>query len=546
MMGFFSSKKAESQDSYMDHSEKSVVQTIRSRLSGKSKGKEREVISSPVPSSTRLPNGSRLGDNLVPINHKLGLQGSTLKREGGPSSQPVLNKSHSAPSTSSRTDVITDEEYRLLRQSLFERFASGDVAPSEAPHVPLARPGRSSIDGRASLSSQTRPASQFQVDPARTPSLRTKPSMASTVSTLFRRASRRTSSGMPQSSAASDASSVFSMSSQQSNTLRWPLNRGLSRKTSDTSIRTEVSRAPYESSFNSRPNSAMEQYLSPSRSTTRSLRRLATATPPSSFPARLPGVESTKPSPTSADVFSDDNLQTAKDIRREMEVVEAEGRRLMDAFNGLELTTLTRRRHQPPRLPPIITHTSDGSRSINGDLSSSLSPDRRRGDMDAFSVRSNTSAGTTFSAAKSQHSRRLQSSHKPVSLLRKSSFSSVSSSSRAGSLNGMPPLPSLPTPLSSLSLMNHIGIDSSSSVNLSRPSPLSTLAESEIVDRRSFAEARIVPGFDHEDADIIALEGELNDIRKRRGEVTARYEARLEYLRAKLKGAELHEKLLRK
>lgn len=399
------------------------------------------------------------------------------------------------------------------------------------------------------MTSQTRPSSQFLVDPSRTPSLRKKPSMASTVSTLFRRASRRPSSTALHSSAASDASSVFSMTSQQSNTMRRPIpSRGLSRKMSDTSIRTELSRPPYDSAYNSRPNSAMEQYLSPSRSTTRSLRRLATATPPSSFPAQLPSAHSFKTSPTSSDTFNDDNLQTAKDIRREMEVVEAEGRRLMDAFNGLELTTLTRRRHQPPRLPPLILQSSDGGRSINGDPTSSLSTDKRR-DMDAFSMRSNTSTGTSFSAAKSQHSRRLHGANKPVSLLRKSSFSSISSSVRTGSMNGAPPVPPLPVPPSSLSLLSHIGIDSSSSVNLARGSgqpPLSTLAESEIVDRRSFAEARIVPGFDHEDADIIVLEGELNDIRKRRGEVTARYEARLEYLRAKLKGAELHEKLLRK
>jgi len=40
--------------------------------------------------------------------------------------------------------------------------------------------------------------------------------------------------------------------------------------------------------------------------------------------------------------------------------------------------------------------------------------------------------------------------------------------------------------------------------------------------------------------------GELADIRRRRQEVIDRYETRLEYLRARLKGAELHEKLLRK
>lgn len=399
------------------------------------------------------------------------------------------------------------------------------------------------------MSSQTRPSSQFLIDPSRTPSLRTKPSMASTVSTLFRRASRRPSSTALHSSAASDASSIFSMSSQQSNTMHKPtIARVLSRKTSDTSIRTELSRPPYDLAYNSRPNSAMEQYLTPSRSTTRSLRRLATTTPPSSFPAQLPNGNSLKTPPTFSEAFNDDNLRSAKDIRREMEIVEAEGRRLMDAFNGLELTTLTRRRHQPPRLPPLIIQSSDGSRSINGDPSSSLSPDKRY-DMDAFSLRSNTSAGTTFSAAKSQHSRRLQGANKPVSLLRKSSFSSISSSVRTGSVNGMPPAPPLPAPPSSLSLLSHIGMDSSSSVNLPRGSgqpPLFALAESEIVDRRSFAEARIVTGLDHEDADILALEAELNDIRKRRGEVTARYEARLEYLRAKLKGAELHEKLLRK
>lgn len=49
-----------------------------------------------------------------------------------------------------------------------------------------------------------------------------------------------------------------------------------------------------------------------------------------------------------------------------------------------------------------------------------------------------------------------------------------------------------------------------------------------------------------EDEDIKAMEVELADIRRRRVEVTARYEARLEYLRARLKGAELREKVMRK
>jgi hypothetical protein len=39
---------------------------------------------------------------------------------------------------------------------------------------------------------------------------------------------------------------------------------------------------------------------------------------------------------------------------------------------------------------------------------------------------------------------------------------------------------------------------------------------------------------------------EMEELRRKRDEVAGRYEARLEYLRAKLKGAELHEKLLSK
>jgi hypothetical protein len=81
-------------------------------------------------------------------------------------------------------------------------------------------------------------------------------------------------------------------------------------------------------------------------------------------------------------------------------------------------------------------------------------------------------------------------------------------------------------------------LKSSSSVNLSRSTghlPLSTLAKDE-VGRERMAQSGVDGGF----------EDEMMDIQWRREEVSMRYEARLEYLRAKLKGAQLHEKLLRK
>jgi hypothetical protein len=48
------------------------------------------------------------------------------------------------------------------------------------------------------------------------------------------------------------------------------------------------------------------------------------------------------------------------------------------------------------------------------------------------------------------------------------------------------------------------------------------------------------------DEEVLPGEEDMDDIRRRREEVGQRYEARLDYLRAKLKGAQLHEKLLKK
>lgn len=86
-MGFFSTKKNENSDASFMDSDKSVVQIIRSRFVsgsgviprplpltsqkyGKSKGKEREIISSPVISSPRSPGTHRSGERLIPVNGK--------------------------------------------------------------------------------------------------------------------------------------------------------------------------------------------------------------------------------------------------------------------------------------------------------------------------------------------------------------------------------------------------------------------------------------------------------------------------------------------
>ena len=76
--------------------------------------------------------------------------------------------------------------------------------------------------------------------------------------------------------------------------------------------------------------------------------------------------------------------------------------------------------------------------------------------------------------------------------------------------------------------ISHGYLQAASSSNVSLHSKSSRLAVNVHVDEKEGAEA------------------ELEDIQRRRGEVSHRYQARLEYLRAKLKGAQLHETLMRR
>ena len=182
-----------------------------------------------------------------------------------------------------------------------------------------------------------------------------------------------------------------------------------------------------------------------------------------------------------------------------------------------------------------------------------------------MSMHSATSNGTSLSAHRSPvRSPRVVPStplvSQPISLGRKSSLSSISSRGRSGTTSGAPYLPALPSSL------GRLWSGSSSSVNLARSTnhlPLAPVAEGDSREsieghRRHLrldtsSSALLGPsstsprrnGLIGDDGDITALEAEMAEIRRRRAEVMGRYDERLGYLRAKLKGAELHEKLLR-
>ena len=299
-----------------------------------------------------------------------------------------------------------------------------------------------------------------------------------------------------------------------------------------------------------------------SRSSTTRSKRQAPPPPPSSFHHRTNGSEPKRMQTHSAildDEVDEGELKSSKEIRAQIEAVEAEGRRLMDAFNGLELSALTRKSQSPAI--PSSGHFLQGFDSF--DSSWSFRPPK---DADGVSMRSVTSNGTSLSAHRSpvRTPRTVPTTplvSQPISLGRKSSLSSISSRGRSAPTNGAPHLPALPSSL------GRLWAGSSSSVNLTRSTghlPLEPVAEG---DSRESVEGHVrhlhidtsasvllgtAPtssrrnGVVGDEGDIMALESEMVEIRRRRTEVMGRYDERLGYLRAKLKGAELHEKLLRR
>ncbi|KAF9219237.1 hypothetical protein BS17DRAFT_741041 [Gyrodon lividus] len=546
-MGFFSSRRPE-ETSFLED-DKSVVQVIRSRFYGKYKGKGREAF--PITASS--PQLPRTGCKS---------QGFTDRGSQSPTSlnlsprSPIRPLEQSSPRSAPRayTDAITstlaqrlnelaaanaegllnDEEYRLLRQNIFERLASGSSVPTENPVIPFGSHPRS-----PHKPSQLNPDSyvppQFHIRPGRTPSVRSKSSVSSAVSNLFKRGStRRISAISTKDGTISETSSTFSLGSVASNALkRRIIPRDLRSDSPSLRMQTPHDHAALLSP--TRPSGREHHPLGSAsyRSISRSMRRLGTATPPSSFPSRNPDLKHSPSIFTSDSSLDDEKVKPSQNIRLEIETMEAEGRRLLDAFNGLELSALTRSHYKPghaplPRSPSVSAfgrrnggEHNDSFLTAGGSTSGRGTP-YHGSDADGISLRSTTSYGTNVSQPCSHRPnpslRTSGSLAAPVAANRKRSMSSLSSRARVP--------PSTSSPALTHARLRELG--SVSSVNLVKlHGPMSAIS----VD---------------EDAEIAALEAELFDIRRRRQEVTARYQDRLEYLRAQLKGAELREKLLRK
>ncbi|KAK0500431.1 hypothetical protein EDD18DRAFT_1349310 [Armillaria luteobubalina] len=341
--------------------------------------------------------------------------------------------------------LLDDDEYRLLRQDIFERHTR---------HVSVAATPPQVISRGRSIPKQSPP-------PPTSPS---KTSVSFSVTGLFRRAtSRKSAKDVPAASSSNPLKRAF-------------IPRMLSRKQSVdmTSIRTTSSgNDAYSISLHKAPGT-----FSPPHSPTRSTHPRRIVTPPSHDTS------------VSDDIFEDGELTTTKGLRQFIKELETERQRVLKAFDELENSAAERqKRHATGNALPAGTHTKVVSSSMllpEGHITNQASNDA------VWSI----SRSKSFS----------QKSSGPNSIRRKGSVSSVSSQG------------------TSLLSVNRPTL--SSHTSLSRSSghlPLGVRS-----------------------SETVGLEDDMTAIQRRRLQVTHRYEARLEYLRARLKGAELHEKLLKK
>lgn len=464
--------------------------------------------------------------------------------------------------------IHSDDEYRILRQNLFERFSSNATIPIEAPLVPAspqARPRRvGQVAERREIiafitycsknnifgTAPSRPLSNFHVE--RPLSVNSKTSGVSGMADLLRRATGRRSNSK-------DLSDTASIWSSKSNTSYFRIP-GLTRKSSSNSLRTDTSPAQDTISLSSKrqagssDRSHSEFIKSPNSRSTGSIRKLTA--PPSSFPGGRTAIPEVRTVNSMYNLQDEEHLISVKDITQEIANMEAEAKRLMDAFSGLEVTTLAK--SQRARVRPSL-RSADFMKNGNGESNwgiDSDTPSQRRINLadDSISMRSGTSIGTTPSLspsiARSAYSTKkvgrpklpinssiISPTSRPGSLHRKNSTSSVSSEKRIVKLSSAPPVPALP---SAISQIHHLKGASVSNISLARSTghiPMNTVPEDEHMSMSGTIKSLRL---DEE------AENEMDDIRARREEVSRRYEARLEYLRAKLKGAQLHEKLMRK
>ncbi|KAK7050926.1 hypothetical protein VNI00_005038 [Paramarasmius palmivorus] len=418
--------------------------------------------------------------------------------------------------------LLDDDEYRLLRQDVFERFSDTTIIPIEAHVIPIEHqvvPMSVHID-EATAQSSIRIKKQVEFVPSSPPrskiipsndssfSARSKPnSVTLGVASLIRRATGRKPS--------SKDSSVIS--STPINLKRVFIPQIISRKSSsDISIHSGSSGTHNDAiSLSSRKTSLSSGPFSPPLSPT-------SATQSRKDPSSTHSLKVEVSAPVMGDdIFEDGGLNTTKDIRQAITELEEEGRRVIDAFNDLERSTIGKVYKGRPTSPIAETIKSEWY-WIQASTSSALQ------------IQSKGSSSSLTSHANSTHSVPDPGIKQRAATISRSA--SVSVPKRKGSMSSL-----TTTSTSFLTVSKPNPTISRSTGHL----PLTAIAEQYGASRAS-SDAMSSRSPSVSDVGDTEVDSEVMEVRRRRQEVIGRYEARLEYLRARLKGAELHERLLKR
>lgn len=417
----------------------------------------------------------------------------------------------------------SDETFRDLRASLFERFGAASHHPSEPNHVRISADPSSSSATASKRHSIGRPDSNFHLAPRppsmsmslssrpHTPagpahSIRSTTSRTSTVATavtgLLRRGTRQKHSESRRGESrpgSPDSASMFSVtSSAAAYPNPHPHLPGFQGSTPSLGSMGGAARAPSLSS----------------RRTGRSgLTTRTYATPPSSYHRHAHGQAYSSTTGTDTDVrskteselsmsadLSEYDDKSPAELREAMIRTEREGRKLLDAFNGLELTVLTRYRGAGGAMGVGM---GMGMAGVGGSGWTHVRHPNELGGGGGMSTRravaGKGSSSSLYTAPQPTTSSQLHPHpHKPRSL-------SVSGNHSPGSARSRSPQP--PT----------------------------------VHEEAGAVGGAVTDG----DPDVARLHREMEDIRRRRADVASRYETRLEMLRVKLKSAELRDKVSR-
>ncbi|KAF5342248.1 hypothetical protein D9611_001669 [Ephemerocybe angulata] len=417
--------------------------------------------------------------------------------------------------------LLSDDEYRLLRQSAFEQFSGNVAVPVESPIVPTVTPDRHGSP-RSPSRARERPKDNNLTKLSVTNLIRRATGRNSPV--ISRGPSLPTSPSTPTTSPSSPKRGLIPRLFQRKHGLP-PLR--ISPTQSQPNMRSPT---PAQSVTSARSPATP---LSPSRPL-----RPAPRTSQSSAPLHTPS----KPS------IDDLTLISSADIRDAIVSLDNELRGLVDAFNALEQGAVRRIKKQNARRLPANTPAS-----VNDLLEGRDWREHRIGPSpstpvfesraqryhlplelplnDGLSVHSGSDR-TSFSQSRSISQLHGTAAGSPLS----PHFRGISSS-----LQRKPSVSSVSSRSNSFLSSSRLGVSSNSRLSYSSTN-LSLHVAKTLPSTTGLDDSADLEGIEDE-ADQLS---ELNEIQQRRNEVITRYTQRIEYLKAKQKGAELHERLVRK